>query len=167
MIPYEQTARMADAATPPQTAPVSGTAPVEGVPAIPDDALILITTRNLVLFPGTVLPITLGRQRSIAAAQTAIRLNRPVGLVLQREAAPEEPMSADLHRVGTEANLLRYVTSPDGSHHVICQGEQRVRIVEFLDGYPFFVARIERVPESEDANKEIDARLLNLRNQAL
>src|SRR4051812_6072127 len=168
MTPYEQNVRMADAATPPaQTAPASGTVPVEGVPAIPEDALILITTRNLVLFPGTVLPITLGRQRSIAAAQTAIRLNRPVGLVLQREAATEDPMPVDLHRVGTEANLLRYVTSPDGSHHVICQGEQRFRIIEFLDGYPFFVARIERVPETEDTSKEIDARLLNLRNQAL
>src|SRR5436190_1217713 len=168
MTPYEQNVRIADAATPPaQSAPASGTVPVEGIPAIPEDALILITTRNLVLFPGTVLPITLGRQRSIAAAQTAIRLNRPVGLVLQREAATEDPMAVDLHRVGTEANLLRYVTSPDGSHHVICQVEQRFRIVEFLDGYPFFVARIERVPESEDANKEIDARLLNLRNQAL
>ena len=53
------------------------------------------------LFPGTVLPITLGRQRSIAAAQAAIRLSRPVGLVLQREAATEDPMPADLHRVGT------------------------------------------------------------------
>ena len=60
MIPYEQKVRMADAATPPeQPASAAGTAPVEGVPAIPDDALILITTRNLVLFPSTVLPITL------------------------------------------------------------------------------------------------------------
>src|SRR3954465_7897322 len=168
MTPYEQNVRMADAATPPaQTTPASGTATVAGVPAIPEDALILITTRNLVLFPGTVLPITLGRQRSIAAAQTAIRLNRPVGLVLQREAATEDPMPVDLHRVGTEANLLRYVTSPDGSHHVICQGEQRFRIVEFLDGYPFFVAPIVRVPEMGDTSKEIDARLLNPRHQAL
>jgi ATP-dependent Lon protease len=59
------------------------------------------------------------------------------------------------------------VTSPDGSHHVICQGERRFRIVEFLDGYPFFVARVERVPEAEATTTEIDARLLNLRNQAL
>src|SRR5207248_1474491 len=168
MMPYEQDLRMADAATPPaQPATAAGPAPVEGVPAIPEDALILITTRNLVLFPGTVLPITLGRQRSIAAAQTAIRLNRPVGLVLQREAATEDPMPADLHRVGTEANLLRYVTSPDGNHHVICQGEQRFRVLEFLDGYPFFVARIERVPESEEQSTEIEARLVYLRNQAL
>src|SRR5437762_5558640 len=168
MIPYEQNVRIADAATPPaQTTPASGTATVEGIPAIPEDALILITTRNLVLFPGTVLPITLGRQRSIAAAQTAIRLNRPVGLVLQREAATEDPMPVDLHRVGTEANLLRYVTSPDGSHHVICQGERRFRINEFLDGYPFFVARVEPVPENEETNTEIEARLVNLRNLAL
>ena len=124
MMPYEQDLRMADAAASPAQ-PAAGTAPVEGVPAIPEDALILITTRNLVLFPGTVLPITLGRQRSIAAAQTAIRLSRPVGLVLQLEPTTEDPMPADLHRVGTAANLLRYVTSPDGSHHVICQGERR------------------------------------------
>src|SRR5438477_263834 len=167
MTPYEQNVRIADAATPPaQTAPASGTVPVEGVPAIPEDALILITTRNLVLFPGTVLPITLGRQRSIIAAQTAIRLSRPVGLVLQRDPMMDDPMPVDLHRVGTEANLLRYVMSPDGGHHVICQGEQRFRVVEFLEGYPFFVARIVRVPESEATNKDIDARLMNLRNQA-
>ena len=85
--------------------------------------------------------MTLGRQRSVIAAQAAIRLNRPVGLVLQREAASDDPLPVDLHRVGTEANLLRYVTSPDGSHHVICHGEHRFRIIEFLDGYPFFVAR--------------------------
>src|SRR5437660_12052535 len=167
MSPYEQSVRMADAATPPaQTAPASGTVPVEGVPAIPEDALILITTRNLVLFPGTVLPITLGRQRSIVAAEPAIRLSRPVGRVWKRDPTMAGPMPVDLHRVGTEANLLRYVTSPDGGHHVICQGEQRFRVVEFLEGYPFFVARIVRVPESEATNKDIDARLMNLRNQA-
>jgi ATP-dependent Lon protease len=172
MIPEEQDLRIADSGAPlpepaagPPTAP--GAVSPETVPAIPEDALILITTRNLVLFPGTVLPITLGRQRSVTAAQTAIRLNRPVGLVLQREAATEDPIALDLHRVGTEANLLRYVTSPDGSHHVICQGERRFRILEFLDGYPFFVARVERVPEAEATTTEIDARLLNLRNQAL
>src|SRR6266446_8388850 len=172
MIPEEQDTRSADSGAPlpepitgPPTAP--GAAASESIPAIPEDALILISTRNLVLFPGTVLPITLGRQRSIAAAQTAIRINRPVGLVLQREAATEDPIALDLHRVGTEANLLRYVTSPDGSHHVICQGERRFRILEFLDGYPFFVARVERVSETEATTTEIDARLLNLRNQAL
>src|SRR6266436_6056031 len=168
MIPEEQDLRSAESAAPSPEPPArTGAASPETGPAIPEDALILISTRNLVLFPGTVLPITLDRQRSIAAAQTAIRLNRPVGLVLQREAATEDPIALDLHRVGTEANLLRYVTSPDGSHHVICQGERRFRVVEFLDGYPFFVARIEPVPESEEQSTEIEARLVNLRNLAL
>jgi ATP-dependent Lon protease len=172
MLPEEQDMRTADSGAPLPEAPTgppsaTGAAMPETGPAIPEDALILISTRNLVLFPGTVLPITLGRQRSVTAAQTAIRLNRPVGLVLQREAATEDPIALDLHRVGTEANLLRYVTSPDGSHHAICQGERRFRILEFLDGYPFFVARVERVPETEATTTEIDARLLNLRNQAL
>jgi len=157
---------MPDAATTPPAAGAGQGAP-ETVAAVPADALILITTRNLVLFPGIVLPMTLGRQRSVVAAQTAIRLNRPVGLLLQREAAADDPMPVDLHRVGTEANLLRYVTSPDGSHHVICQGERRFRVKEFLDGYPFFVARVEPVPEPEEQSTQIEARLVNLRNLAL
>jgi ATP-dependent Lon protease len=138
-----------------------------GIPALPEDAVILIPTRNLVLFPGTVLPITLGRQRSVVAAQTAMRLNRSVGLILQRDASIDDPIPVDLHRMGTEGSLLRYVTSPDGSHHAICQGERRFRVIEFLDGYPFLAARVERIPEVETTNTDIAARLLNLRNQAL
>jgi ATP-dependent Lon protease len=168
MEPEEPQTALADSGMPPAAA-AAGSEPtgLEAVPAVPADALILITTRNLVLFPGIVLPMTLGRQRSVVAAQTAIRLNRPVGLVLQREATADDPLPVDLHRVGTEANLLRYVTSPDGSHHVICQGERRFRITEFLDGYPFFVARIEPMPESQEQSTEIEARLVNLRNLAL
>jgi ATP-dependent Lon protease len=138
-----------------------------GIPALPEDALILVPTRNLVLFPGTVLPITLGRQRSVVAAQTAMRLNRTVGLVLQRDSAIDDPIPVDLHRMGTEGTLLRYVTSPDGAHHAICQGERRFRIIEFLEGYPFLAARVERVAEAEADTKDVAARLLNLRNQAM
>jgi ATP-dependent Lon protease len=138
-----------------------------GIQALPEDTLILIPTRNLVLFPGTVLPITLGRQRTIAAAQAAIRLSRPIGLVLQRDAATDDPIPVDLHRMGTEATLLRYVTSPDGTHHAICQGERRFRVIDFVDGYPFLAARVERVPEVESTSKDIAARLINLRNQAV
>ena len=152
------------AAVPPPGAIESALA---GIPALPEDTLILIPTRNLVLFPGTVLPITLGRQRTIAAAQAAIRLSRPIGLVLQRDPATDDPIPVDLHRMGTEATLLRYVTSPDGTHHAICQGERRFRVLEFVDGYPFLAARVERVPEVESTSKDIAARLLNLRNQAI
>jgi len=138
-----------------------------GIQALPEDTLILIPTRNLVLFPGTVLPITLGRQRTIAAAQAAIRLSRPVGLLLQRDPTTDDPIPVDLHRMGTEATLLRYLTSPDGTHHAICQGERRFRVLDFVEGYPFLAARVERVAEPESDSKDIAARLINLRNQAI
>jgi len=62
---------------------------------------------------------------------------------------------------------LRYLTSPDGGHHAICQGERRFRILDFLEGYPFLAARVERIPEVDATTRDIEARLLNLRNQAL
>jgi ATP-dependent Lon protease len=160
----DQNARPQAGAAPAAAVPAETT--LSGMPPLPEDALILIPTRNLVLFPGTVMPLTLGRQRSVAAAQAAIRLNRPIGLVLQREAGTDDPIPVDLHRMGTEAGVLRYVTSPDGTHHVICQGERRVRIVEFLEGYPFLVARVVRLSESEAQSPQIAARVLVLKQQA-
>ena len=134
---------------------------------LPEDAVILLPVRDLVLFPGVVLPITIGRRRSIAAAQEAARAERPVGVVLQREEEIDDPGPVDLHRVGTVAGIMRYITAPDGSHHVICQGQQRFRVIEYLGGHPFLAARIERVPEVEDSSQEIEARLQHLKQQAL
>ena len=55
----------------------------------------------------------------------------------------------DMHRMGTVANIVRYITAPDGTHHLVCQGEQRFQIVEYLSGWPFLVARVLRIPEPE------------------
>jgi ATP-dependent Lon protease len=165
MAPEDRDLRASASPTPPPSG--TGEPALADIPALPENALILIPTRNLVLFPGTVLPITLGRQRSVLAAQTAMRLSRTVGLVLQRDSNIDDPIPVDLHRMGTEASLLRYLTSPDGGHHAICQGERRFRILDFLEGYPFLAARVERIPEVEATTRDIEARLLNLRNQAL
>ena len=136
------------------------------VPPLPDDVLIILPVRNTVMFPNMVLPLTIGRRKSIAAAQEAARRERPLGVIMQRDAAVEVPTEADLHQVGTLANVLRYVTAPDGSHHVICQGQSRFRIVEFLPGYPFFAARVEIVPERDISSAAIEARMLKLRREA-
>jgi ATP-dependent Lon protease len=135
--------------------------------AIPSDALIIVPVRNIVLFPGTVLPITLGRPRSISAAQQAVRDQRQVGVLMQRSADVEDPAPVDMHRMGTVANIVRYVTAPDGTHHLVCQGEQRFQVTEFLNGWPFFVARVLRIPEPQTSSSEIEARFLHLKNQAL
>ena len=137
------------------------------LPLLPPDALIIVPVRNTVLFPGLVLPITLGRPKSIAAAQQAVRDQRQVGILLQRAAEVEDPSAIDMHRMGTLANVVRYITTPDGSHHLVCQGEQRFQILEYLSGWPFLVARVLRIPEPEVRTPEIEARFVNLKAQAV
>jgi len=137
------------------------------LPPLPADALIIVPVRNTVLFPGLVLPITLGRPKSVAAAQQAVRDQRQVGILLQRAAEVAEPGPIDMHRMGTLANIVRYITAPDGSHHLVCQGEQRFQIVEYLSGWPFMVARVLQIPEPDLRTSEIEARFVNLKAQTL
>jgi ATP-dependent Lon protease len=134
---------------------------------LPPDALIILPMRNAVLFPGHVSPIAVGRERSVAAAQQAVREQRQVGILMQRDPEVAEPAPADMHRVGVVANLVRYVTTPDGAHHLVCHGDERFRVVEFLPGWPFLVARVLRIPEPESSSPELEARFLNLKAQTL
>lgn len=135
--------------------------------SIPADALIIVPVRNTVLFPGVVFPITIGRPQSVAAAQQAVREQRPIGLLLQRDPELGEPGPEDLHRVGTLANIVRYITGPDDTHHVVCQGVQRIRVLDFLPGTPFLAARVLHIPEPTTSSPEIEARFLNLQRQAI
>ena len=135
--------------------------------SIPDDALIIVPMRGTVLFPQNVSPLVIGRKNSIAAVQQAVRSEKPIGLVMQLRDQDEEPGVDGLHVVGTLAEILRYLTAPDGSHHVVCQGLQRFRVKEFLPGYPFLVARIDLYEEPEVSSKDIEARVITLKQKAL
>ncbi len=133
---------------------------------LPDRALIILPTRNAVLFPGVVAPLGLGRPQSIAGAQAAAKADRPIGVVLQKDSAIDAPAPDDLHRVGTVAEILRYVTAPDGSHHMVARGTRRFRITEFLPDYPFLVALIDEVGEAEVYSTEVQARMHQLKERA-
>jgi len=137
------------------------------LPTWPSDALIIVPVRNTVLFPGQVLPITLGRPKSIGAAQQAVRDQRQVGILLQRDSEVADPTAIDMHRMGTVANIVRYITAPDGTNHLVCQGEQRFQIVEYLSGWPFLVARVLRITEPAVRTPEIEARFVNIKAQAI
>jgi ATP-dependent Lon protease len=166
-ITVEQQSRDESAAPPTGATPSAPPeAARETAPALPTDALIILPTRNTVLFPGMVLPLGIGRERSVAAAQEAVRERRPLGLLLQRDGETVEPGPADLYEIGTTARILRYLTVPDGGHNVICQGEQRFRIIEFLPGYPFLAARVELIAEGTATGAEIDARMHQLQQRA-
>ncbi len=132
----------------------------------PEGALIILPTRNAVLFPGVVVPLALGRPQSIAGAQAAAQGDKPVGVLLQSDPSIDAPGPDHLHRVGTMAEILRYVTAPDGNHHLIARGVRRFRVLEFLPGYPFLVAKVEEIGDAETFTTEIAARMHQLKERA-
>src|SRR5690349_19614905 len=107
------------------TAPAAA---IEPVPTITDDMLVIVPVRNLVLFPGTVVPVAINRDRSLAAAQEAVRNNRKIGFLLQHDPDLQAPTGRDLYTTGTVANIVRYVTAADGTHHRVVQGDRRSRV---------------------------------------
>ena len=136
--------------------------------ALADDVLVIVPVRNMVLFPGLIVPIAIGRESSIAAAQYAAKHERPVGVLMQTRPDAEAPGADDLARVGTVAAILRYVSTPDGTHHLVCQGQHRFRVLEFIVGHPFLAARVEHIAEPAIVDdKEIEARFLRLRERAV
>jgi ATP-dependent Lon protease len=141
-------------------------AKAKDVSTISDDMLIILPVRNLVLFPGIVLPVTMNRERTVAGAQEAVRAERKVGFLLQRDPEVNEPTPDDLYKVGTAASVLRYVTGPDGTHHLVAQGEQRFRVLDFQPGLPFMLARVEYINEPAHVSSDIEARSLNLKKMA-
>jgi ATP-dependent Lon protease len=132
-----------------------------------EDVLIILPVRDTVLFPGVVLPIAVSGGASLAAAQEAVRTQRRVGLLLQTDAAAEAASPEMLQRVGTAASIVRFITAPDGSHHLIAQGEERFTVLDYVSRDPFLVARIDRHKEPSSIDEEIEARGLNLREMAI
>ncbi|HZE42790.1 MAG TPA: LON peptidase substrate-binding domain-containing protein, partial [Steroidobacteraceae bacterium] len=132
-----------------------------------EDVLIILPVRNAVLFPGVVLPVAIAGKAALAAAQEAVRTQRRVGLLLQNDSTVEDPSPDALHRVGTCASIVRFITAPDGSHHLIAQGEERFTVLDYVSRDPFLVARIDRHREATVFDREIEARGLNLREMAM
>ena len=136
-------------------------------PPLPPDAVPIVAMRNVVLFPGIVLPVTLGREESIAAAQEAVRTGGKVGLLLQRDPTLDKPTPSDLYEIGVLATVVRYITGPDGAHHLVCQGEGRFRVLEIVRQKPFLAARVETVAEPVATGADIEARMDVLKERAV
>jgi ATP-dependent Lon protease len=134
---------------------------------LPEDALILVPLRNAVLFPGVVSPLTMGRAASVAAVQEAERTGRRIGFVLQRDPQVNEVGPNDLYRVGASGQIVRHIATGEGAHHLVVQGERRFRVLEYLEGWPFLVASVAWIPESQDHASEVEARFLQLKEQAV
>ena len=124
--------------------------------------LPILPVKNTVLFPGVVIPITVGRQKSIKLVKKAYRGNRIIGVIAQASQAKEEPNSEDLYRVGTVAHILKMLVLPDGNTTIIIQGKRRFEVTEYLQEDPYITAKVALIPESfPDVKKRETKALVN------
>ena len=133
---------------------------------VTDDMLMIVPVRNVVIFPGAVSHVSIGREMSVAAAEQAVADERKLGLLLQRDPSVDEPAPEDLYSVGTIVSIVRFVTAKNGTKHLIVQGEQRFRTAGFIDGLPCLAARFDAIGDSARIDAEVMARANLLKERA-
>ena len=126
------------------------------------DSIPILPLRNTVLFPGVVLPITVGRDKSIKAVNDVYKTDKLIGVLAQRDANIEEPEVKDLCRIGTIAKIVKLIKMPDGGTTIIIQGKQRFELVEIVNEEPYFMAKVklledEPVIDDKDFNAYISS----------
>jgi ATP-dependent Lon protease len=134
---------------------------------LPEDVIALVPMRNVVLFPHVLMPIAVGRVKSIATIEYALKSKTAIGIVLQKDAATDDPGMDALCKIGTIASIVRHSTSNDGTQHAICQGMERFQLEEIVEGYPFLAARIKRIKETSQITVQAEALALQLRERAV
>ena len=134
--------------------------------AIPS-VIPLLPLRNTVLFPGVVLPITVGRDKSIKAVNDAYKSDKLVGVVAQKDSEVEDPTVSDLEDIGTVARIVKLIKMPDGGTTVIIQGRTRFKIGTITTDDPYFKASIETIVEPEPPkNQDFEAYVSNIKDLA-
>ncbi|MCH7400681.1 endopeptidase La [Belliella kenyensis] len=122
------------------------------------DQIPILSVRNTVLFPGVVIPITVGRQRSIKLVKKAQRGNKYIGVCAQINPNNDDPAWEDIYHVGTLAKIIKMIVLPDGNTTIIIQGKKRFQITETVTDDPYFVAKVAYMEESfPKNNKKIEA----------
>ncbi len=141
--------------------------PVPEGPVEVPDVISILPLRNSVLFPGSIIPIDVGRKKSVKLVEEAISKERPViGIVTQRDARTEEPGPGDLYMVGCAARILKVIKLAKDNFSVILQGVSRIRILEIGGQEPFMTARVQALPDSPASDVELDALVLNVKDVA-
>ncbi len=133
------------------------------------DELPILPLRNNVLFPGVVIPITVGRDKSIKLIQEANKGTKIIGVVSQKNQEEENPSFDDLHSIGTVAQIIRLLKMPDGSSTVIIQGKRRFQMVAPTQTEPYLKAKVDLLvePEVDKKNKELTLMFKTIKDLAL
>lgn len=129
--------------------------------------LPLLPLRNTVLFPGVVLPITVGRDKSIKAVNDAYKADKLVGVIAQKDSNVEDPVVTDLEDIGTVAKIIKMIKMPDGGTTVIIQGKRRFKVKKITSDEPYFKAEVELLEEDEaPKNEDFSAYVANIKELA-
>src|SRR5690625_872744 len=133
---------------------------------IPEN-LPILPLKNTVLFPGVVVPITVGRDRSLALVKEAYETDKTIGVVTQKDDSVEDPDDSDLYSVGTVAQILKLIKMPDGSKSVVIQGRTIFSLKQFTQVEPFFRAEVESYAQEMDlSGLELDASIRSVKETA-
>lgn len=131
------------------------------------EVIPILPLRNNVLFPGVVIPITVGRDKSIRLINESYKKDKIIGVVAQRSSAIEDPEAEDLYGYGTVARLIKILRMPDGNVTAVIQGKRRFRLMEMVETDPYFRARIEPVEEDKvDPDEELNATVSAMKDLA-
>ena len=120
------------------------------------DILPILPLRNTVMFPGVVMPITVGRQKSLQLVQEVYRGNRLLGTVAQKDGSIDDPGQNDLYQTGTIAQILKILEMPDGSTSVIIQGKKRFEVVDYTQEFPYFKARVSPIDDIQPKDDSVE-----------
>jgi ATP-dependent Lon protease len=132
------------------------------------EVIPILALRNTVLFPGVVLPITVGRDTSLKLVKDAFSDDQLIGVVAQKAAETENPLPTDIYEYGTAASILKLIKMPDGSKSIVIQGKRRFKINEIVETKPYFKARVEPVNETLATDPvEIQARIRSIKELAI
>jgi ATP-dependent Lon protease len=138
---------------------------------VPNELSVLVL-RNTVLFPGVVLPITVGRDASLQLVREAFEEEEPIGVIAQKDAEIDKPDPEDLYSVGTVAEILKLIKMPDGSRSIVIQGKRRIEVDEYTQSEPYFRAKVHALetnlePGDDAESVEIEARIRSIKELAI
>ncbi len=128
--------------------------------------LPVLALKNTVLFPGIVIPITVGRSRSVEAVKAAFESNKLIAVFSQKDVQTEDPSEIDLFKMGSVARIIKILKMPDGSTTAILQGRQRCELIQLIQEDPFLIAEISQIPMNENNSIEFKAKISAIRDMA-
>src|SRR3954464_7791159 len=114
----------------------------------------VLPLRDIVVFPHMIVPLFVGREKSVRALEDVMKDDKQILLVTQKNAAQDEPSTSDIYTIGTIGTVLQLLKLPDGTVKVLVEGGQRARILRFTDNEAFFQAQAEFVPEKQGTHEE-------------